>query len=97
MNGRVVRGRMVDVMEQALYKLDDFEVYQETRQFRKKANSVIKKLSSVEEIIYDFNVCIDENYCRGMNVDKLKEDEYELVMRINSYISYLRKSKQGEA
>ena len=51
---------------------------------------------SLEEIIDDFNVCIDDNYCRGMNFDQLKEDGYELILRINSYISYLRKSKEGE-
>lgn len=37
---------------------------------------------SEEEIIDDFNVCIDENYCSGLNFDQLKEDVYELMMRI---------------
>lgn len=37
---------------------------------------------SEEEIIDIFNVCIDENYYRGLNFDQLKEDVYELIMRI---------------
>ena len=44
-----MRSWMVDVMEQTLYKLDNFELYQEARQFRKKAYSVIKKLPLVEK------------------------------------------------
>ena len=34
---------------------------------------------SVEEIIDDINVCIDEGYCPGLNLMHLKEDGYDLI------------------
>jgi four helix bundle protein len=49
---------------------------------------------SVEELIDDFNVCIDEGYVKPNLVEDLKQDAYALVRRINGYIAYLRKTKQ---
>src|SRR5260370_25917177 len=50
---------------------------------------------SVDELIDDFNTCQDEGYGDQTLVGQLKTDAYELIRRINGYISYLRKSKQG--
>jgi four helix bundle protein len=50
---------------------------------------------SVDELIDDFNVCMDENYGNQMLVDELKTEAYELIHKINGYIAYLRRSKQG--
>jgi four helix bundle protein len=50
---------------------------------------------SVEELIDDLNVCLDENYADQATVEALKESAYELIARINGYLSYLRHSKQG--
>lgn len=50
---------------------------------------------SVDELIDDFNTCLDENYGDQKLVEELKAEAYDLIHRINSYIVYLRKSKQG--
>jgi four helix bundle protein len=50
---------------------------------------------SVGELIDDFNTCQDENYGDEALVLELKRDAYELIRRINGYIAYLQKTKQG--
>jgi four helix bundle protein len=50
---------------------------------------------SVDELIDDFNTCLDEQYGNQAVVGELKAQAYDLIRRINGYIAYLRKSKQG--
>jgi four helix bundle protein len=50
---------------------------------------------SVDELIDDFNACLDEVYGDQALVKQLKVEAYELIRRINGYIAYLRKSKRG--
>jgi four helix bundle protein len=50
---------------------------------------------SVDELIDDFNTCHDEEYGDQAVVAELKAEAYDLIRRINGYIAYLRKSKQG--
>ena len=50
---------------------------------------------SIDELIDDFNTCQDEGYGEQALVGELKAEAYELVRRINSYLAYLRKTKQG--
>jgi len=50
---------------------------------------------SVEEILDDINVCLDEEYGGKAYNKALKEDGYALIAKINGYIAYLRKCKQG--
>ena len=63
--------------------------YQENIQFCRISRG------SIEEIIDDINVCLDENYGEKTNNEKLKEQGYFLIKKVNGYISYLKKSKQG--
>lgn len=127
-------------MEKALFKLDDFELYNKAREFRKKVYVVIKGLptsekyaldpqmrraaisitnniaeghgrwhyqeniqfcrmarGSVEEIIDDFNICIDEGYCQEFNFNELKEEAYQLIKQINGYLRYLNKTKTNKS
>jgi four helix bundle protein len=51
---------------------------------------------SVDELIDDFNTCQDESYGNQSLVLELKNEAYELIRRINGYLAYLRKSKQGD-
>jgi four helix bundle protein len=51
---------------------------------------------SVDELIDDFNICLDERYGNPSLVEELKIEAYDLIRRINSYIAYLRKSKRGD-
>jgi four helix bundle protein len=50
---------------------------------------------SIEEIIDDLNVCHDEGYVEEECVVRLKEEGYALIKRVNGYISYLKKNRQG--
>jgi four helix bundle protein len=63
--------------------------YQENIQFCRTARG------SVDELIDDFNTCQDETYGDPGLVGELKAEAYDLIRRINGYIAYLRKSKQG--
>jgi four helix bundle protein len=125
-------------MEEDRFKLDDFELYNTARQFRKRAYLILKQLppeekyalgnqmrrgalsvtnniaeghgrwhyqenihfcrvsrGSVDELIDDFNTCQDEGYGDQALVMQLKEEAYDLIRRINGYIAYLRRTKQG--
>lgn len=61
--------------------------YQENIQFLRQSRG------SLEELIDDLNVCVDEKYIDNNHITKLKETGYELLKMINGYISYLRKRK----
>ncbi len=50
---------------------------------------------SVGELIDDFNICIDEAYGERQLALQLKQEAEDLIARINGYIAYLKKSKQG--
>ena len=62
--------------------------YQENIQFCRISRG------SVEEIIDDINVCLDEGYGEKDYNEKLKEDGYALIVKINGYIAYLRISAE---
>lgn len=51
----------------------------------------------MEEVIDDLNVCLDQRYGEPNFFANLKLDAYELIARINGYIAYLQRSKQGES
>ncbi len=64
--------------------------YQENIQFIRQARG------SLEEILDDVNICLDEHYCASDLLESLKTEGFDLVHRMNGYIVYLRKMKQGE-
>ena len=51
---------------------------------------------SIDELIDDFNTCVDENYGESSLIQELQADAVSLIRRINSYIRYLKRCKQGE-
>jgi four helix bundle protein len=63
--------------------------YQENIQFCRISRG------SVDELIDDFNTCQDEGYGDQVLAGELKVEAYDLIRRINSYIAYLMKTKQG--
>ena len=63
--------------------------YQENMRFCRIARG------SVEEILDDINVCLDEGYGSKSDNEQLKGEGYNLVAKINSYIAYLRRTQQG--
>jgi four helix bundle protein len=64
--------------------------YQENAKFCRTSRG------SVGELIDDFNTCLDENYGDPELAKELKAEAIQLIARINSYIAYLRRSKQGD-
>src|SRR5262245_49539182 len=50
---------------------------------------------SLGEIIDDLNVCLDEGYGNLEDVLTLKDTAARLIARINGYIAYLQRTKQG--
>ncbi|HEY2828240.1 MAG TPA: four helix bundle protein [Pirellulales bacterium] len=51
---------------------------------------------SVDEIIDDLNICLDENYADSKRLEELKEEAKTVIARINSYIAYLRRCQQSD-
>lgn len=45
---------------------------------------------SLEELVDDVNVCLDENYLSDEEVTKLKEQARGVLLLINGYLRYLR-------
>ena len=64
--------------------------YQENIQYCRMARG------SIEEILDDLSVCLDESYGEKEYVLQLKNEGYLLIKRVNSYIAYLRKCRQAE-
>ena len=51
---------------------------------------------SVEEILDDLNICLDEQYDAETAIEELKAEGYRLLHRLNGYIAYLRNRKVSE-
>lgn len=64
--------------------------YQENMQFLRQSRG------SLEELLDDINICLDENYCASIDLEQLKTEGFDLIHRINGYVVYLRKMKQVE-
>ncbi len=64
--------------------------YQENIQFLRQSRG------SLEELIDDLNVCIDENYADKDYIEGLKKEGYNLLKKINGYIKYLKDRKLTE-
>src|SRR6266567_4449063 len=45
---------------------------------------------SLEELVDDLNICLDEKYLAGDEVEKLKEEARGVLILINGYLRYLR-------
>ena len=61
--------------------------YQENIQFLRQSRD------SLQELIDDINVCIDEKYADGNQLNELKNEGYIVLKKLNGYIKYLQKSK----
>jgi four helix bundle protein len=61
--------------------------YQENIQFLRQSRG------SLQELIDDINVCIDEKYTNEKQLNDLKAEGYIVLKKLNGYIKYLQKSK----
>jgi four helix bundle protein len=51
---------------------------------------ILHSRGSLEELVDDLNVCLDENYVLSDEVAKLKEQARGVLILINGYLRYLR-------
>src|SRR5438552_2826898 len=58
---------------------------------------LLQARGSLEELIDDLNVCLDEEYLPAVRVDDLKKQGWRVHNIINGYGRYLRQRKSGEA
>ena len=63
--------------------------YQENIQFLRIARG------SLEEILDDLNICLDEQYFPETEIRPLKLEGFELLRMLNGYIAYLRNRKES--
>ena len=64
--------------------------YQENIQYLRQSRG------SLEELLDDLNICLDESYFHAGEFDPIKAEGLELHHRINGYIAYLRRRKSAE-
>jgi len=62
--------------------------YQENIQFLRQSRG------SLEELIDDINLCLQEKYSEEAKLNTLKNVGFELLKKLNSYIKYLRLKKE---
>jgi len=51
---------------------------------------ILHSRGSLEELVDDLNICLDENYLSNGDVAKLKEQALDVLNLINGYLRYLR-------
>ena len=51
---------------------------------------ILHSRGSLEELVDDLNICLDENYLSNGDVAKLKEQALNVLNLINGYLRYLR-------
>ncbi|MFC1808236.1 four helix bundle protein [Candidatus Omnitrophota bacterium] len=61
--------------------------YQENIQFLRQSRG------SLEELLDDLNICIDENYVDKDYIERLKEEGGLVLRKLNGYIKYLKTRK----
>ena len=58
--------------------------------FLEQIKFMLQARGSLEELLDDLNVCIDENYFPVEQIEKLKSDGWRVHRLINGYIRFLR-------
>jgi len=58
---------------------------------------MLQSRGSLEELVDDLNVCLDEGYHSTEKVEKLKETAQSVLALLNGYLRYLRKRSSSVA
>jgi len=92
--------RGADSEKSSFQTFEDLEVYKSAREFRKVMHGrfhypdqirfILHSRGSLEELVDDLNVCLDEKYLPSDEVAKLKEQARCALILINGYLRYLR-------
>ena len=65
--------------------------------FLEQIKFMLQARGSLEELLDDLNVCIDENYFPVEQIEKLKSDGWRVHRLINGYIRFLRSRTAGKS
>ncbi|MBA4150111.1 MAG: four helix bundle protein [Verrucomicrobia bacterium] len=57
---------------------------------------MLQARGSLQELIDDLNVCVDEKYLTEAEVESLRQIGWQVSKLLGGYIRYLRKCKSGE-
>lgn len=57
----------------------------------------LQSRGSLEELVDDLNVCLDENYSDTEQVETLKQTAHSVLALLNGYLRYLRKRSSSVA
>jgi four helix bundle protein len=58
---------------------------------------MLQSRGSLEELVDDLNVCLDERYLIAEKIEKLKETARSVLALLNGYLRYLRKRSSSVA
>jgi len=58
---------------------------------------MLQSRGSLEELIDDLNICVDENYLPEVEIAPLKENGWRVRQLIDGYVRYLRSRKAANA
>jgi len=64
--------------------------------FQSQVRFIRDSIGSLNELIDDVNICLDEQYFEKDRLINLKKECYELRKKEKSYIGYLRRSQIGK-
>ncbi|MDI6784328.1 MAG: four helix bundle protein, partial [bacterium] len=53
----------------------------------------VQSRGSLQELIDDINICLDEKYFQQKHLEELKEQAYNVLKKLNGYIAYLKRQK----
>jgi four helix bundle protein len=56
---------------------------------------VLQSRGSLEELMDDLNVCVDEHYLAESEAEELKQSGWDVLKLLNGYLRYLRDCKTG--
>ena len=59
--------------------------------FRERIHFCHNSRGSLQELVDDVNLCIDEGYAKAEHLETLRADAGEVLRLINGYMAYLRK------
>jgi len=64
--------------------------------FQSQVRFMRDSIGSLNELIDDVNICLDETYFEEQYLTEIKDESYELRKKLKSYVSYLRRSQPGK-
>jgi four helix bundle protein len=58
--------------------------------YKDRKRFMVDARGSLQELVDDINICIDEHYARPEHLEELKLNALQVLKKINGYISYLK-------